>query len=336
VSVEERESKIQESFERDGFVILRGFLELDIVTGVKNVIGRYMDHLASELLAEGTISRRFEDEPFETRLLRLVENCRDRVPMVLREELHMPEMFNMFFHSRLLDLVEPFLGPEIRLYPNYSVRPKLPEDPKTQVPWHQDACFTAAGKHGHDPMAGGLSADQLRMLNIWSPLVPARPANGCMKFVPGTHKIGVVPHRDTEHYMEIEDLYLKPRVKDAIDVILDPGDVVLFSNLLFHSGQPNVSSIVRWSCDWRYQDATQSTLREYRGHMARSRTSPENVVRDAAHWARLSLKLKGRSQASRKSHAPRRPLQATTWTRRLLISRAACPTSPPSAEQMTV
>ena len=29
-----------------------------------------------------------------------------------------------------------------------------------------------------------------------------------------------------------------------------PGDVVLFSNLIFHSGSPNHSDAIRWSIDW--------------------------------------------------------------------------------------
>ena len=284
-----QEAEIKERLDHDGYIILKDFFEPDVVNGVKRALNRFMDQWGSQLVAEGLTAQSYADEPFETRLIRLFENCRDRLPVVFREELHLPEMFAMFFHPRLLDWVEVYLGPEVRLYPNYSVRPKLPEHPKTLVPWHQDAVFTAAGKHGADPHAGGLTADKLRMLNVWSPLVPARPENGCMKFIPGTHKMGVVAHHDTEHYMEIDAACLQPRLNDAIDVILDPGDVVLFNNLLFHTGTPNVSKTVRWSCDWRYQDATQSTLRAQRGHLARSHTSPESVVLDAAQWSQLSF-----------------------------------------------
>ncbi len=282
-------SDVQDQLDQNGYVILKNVLEPNVVAAVKSAMTRYTNEVASELLSEGKVDQTFENEPFETRLLRLFENCRECAPGGLKESLHVPEMFGIFFHPRLLDLVETLLGSEIRLYPNYYVRPKLPEHDKTQVPWHQDAYFTAAGLHGSDPDAGDLTADKLRMVNVWSPLVPARPENGCMKFIPGTHKLGVVPHCDAGIFSEVEETYLKPRLKDAVDIILDPGDVVLFSNLLFHTGQPNVTNTVRWSCDWRYQDANQSTMRDQRGHIARSRISPESVVRDAAHWATLSF-----------------------------------------------
>ena len=72
-------------------------------------------------------------------------------------------------------------------------------------------------------------------------------------------------------------------------VELDPGDVVVFHDLLFHRGQPKHSSHVRWNIEFRYQDATQSTLLPEKGHLVRSRAHPERVVRDAAHWAQLKF-----------------------------------------------
>ena len=75
----------------------------------------------------------------------------------------------------------------------------------------------------------------------------------------------------------------------AINIELDPGDVVLFHNLLFHRGLPNHSPEIRWSADWRYQDATQPTLRNEHGHVARSLQQPDTAVQSAAQWARLSF-----------------------------------------------
>jgi ectoine hydroxylase-related dioxygenase (phytanoyl-CoA dioxygenase family) len=111
-----------------------------------------------------------------------------------------------------------------------------------------------------------------------------------MQFIPGTHTLGIVPHaRKNRFYLEIAPEYLDPYLPQAVDVPLDPGDVVLFSNLLYHRGLPNASKEIRWSCDWRYQDATQPTLRKERGHIARSKRDPDSAVRDAAHWASLSF-----------------------------------------------
>ncbi|MSU70448.1 MAG: hypothetical protein EXS39_06690 [Opitutaceae bacterium] len=282
-------SQLLEQLDEQGYVILQGILQPAVVAGVRNDMEEWVNRQAHQLRAQGVIDQLFKDEPFETRLIRLYANCPDRLPKTIRQELHLRGFFPLFFHRHLLDLAEARLGSEIRLYPNYSVRPKLPDHPATQVLWHQDAGYTASGQHGHDPRAGDTTADKLRMVNMWTPLVPARPENGCMQFIPRTHKLGLVPHLSKEHYLEIIDQEIQPRLKDAIDVILDPGDVVLFSNLLFHMGLPNRSKTVRWSCDWRYQDARQSTMRTEQGHIARSHAHPATEVKSAEQWTTLSF-----------------------------------------------
>ncbi len=274
-----------QQFQDQGYLILREFLEPEIVQAVRQDMMTLADEHIRKLKSEGRISKTFDAEPFETRLARVYENCDFDPPTVFRPELHRPGLFRLFFNRHLLDVVSGLLGPEVRLYPNYSCRPKLPDNAATLVAWHQDAGYTESV---HKSDEGDVAA--LRMINVWSPLVPATVENGCMQFVPGTHKLGSVPHvRKNQYYLEIAEEHLKPRLKDAVDVELDPGDVVLFSNLLFHQGLPNRTRSIRWSSDWRYQDATQPTLRKENGHLARSQIHPDQVVKSAQQWTSLSF-----------------------------------------------
>lgn len=281
-------TNLKQQFDDQGFIILRQLLSQETVNGVRDALETYVDQLAQQWVDAGVLDNPHSDASFETRLDMLVRSHPQPVSISLREELHWPSMHGLFFDAQLLDIVEALLGPEVRLYPNYTVRPKLPDHKATEVLWHQDAGYTATGLHGRDT-SSTLTAADLRMVNVWSPLVPARVHNGCMQFIPETHKCGVVPHVDRPYYLEIVKEELEPRLKDVINIELDPGDVVLFSNLLFHRGLPNQSQAIRWSCDWRYQDATQSTLRDHHGHLARSKAYPQQVVRDAKHWAELSF-----------------------------------------------
>lgn len=270
----------QDQFENEGYIILPKVLSPEVVEGARQSIQQLVDGEADKLMKSGLITDQLKDEPFETRLLRLYENHLEEAPNSFRPELHLAGLFPVFFDAKTLDVVEAFLGSEIRLYPNYTVRPKLPDHSASLVLWHQDGGYTAvnsAESAGHD-------VGEMRMLNVWSPLVPANRQNGCMQFVPGTHKLGVVPHEKREHYLEIADAYLKPHEKDAIDIELVPGDIVLFSNLLFHRGLPNLTKAVRWSMDWRYQDANQDTLRKEKGHIARSKKHPESAIHNAQEW----------------------------------------------------
>jgi len=273
---------LRRQFDEQGYVILRSFLEPEVVRKARAEMERFVDQCAERLVSEGKIRDPLKDEPFETRLARLYETCMDDAPKSYRRELHLEGLFDLFFHPRLLDVAEKFLGSEIRLYPNYTVRPKLPDHEATRVLWHQDGGYTEMGG-----ATGPVAA--LRMVNIWTSLVPAREENGCMQFIPGTHRLGVVPHERRQYYLEIASDHLDPRTNQAVCVEVDPGDVVLFHNLLFHQGLPNRSKTVRWSLDWRYQDATQPTMRATKGHIARSRRDPASAVQDAKQWAGLSF-----------------------------------------------
>ena len=268
-------------FSEEGYVILRQVLSPEAVEGARGAMETLVDRCADELVAAGRIIDRLENLPFQTRLLQLYKGDMDNAPNSFRPELQLPGLFDVFFSPALLDVVEILLGPEIRLYPNYTARPKLPDHPGSLVLWHQDGGYTET----LDENKG--KAASLRMVNVWSPLVPARIENGCMQFVPGTHKLGVVPHVPKAHYLEISPEYLQPREAQAVSIELDPGDIVLFHNLLFHRGLPNYTDTIRWSLDWRYQDASQPTLRPHDGYMTRSRNNPAAVVQNAQEWTEL-------------------------------------------------
>lgn len=276
--------QLQEQFARQGYVILRNFLEPQVIQEAAKEMETLVERHAQNLLSRNKVNDTFREEPFETRFYRLYESCIEEAPTYFRSELHLPGLFNLFFHPRLLDMAEILIGGEIRLYPNYTARPKLPEWEGTQVLWHQDGGYT----EGNVGSAGG-SVDTLRMVNVWTPLVPVNVENGCMQFIPGTHKLGSVPHVKRKYYLEIAHEHLEPLLDKAVNIELKPGDIVLFHNLLFHQGLPNRSSSIRWSFDWRYQDAGQPTLRMQNGHIARSRTNPNSSVLNAEKWAKLTF-----------------------------------------------
>jgi phytanoyl-CoA hydroxylase len=272
-------ARIKQEFEENGFVLLRGFFSKGLVAAARDEIEGLVGRFIQRLHREGKITDTCDDEPFETRLIKVGAQAPAEMPGNFNKELHLSGLFDIFLNSRLLDLIELFLGGELRLYPNYMCRPKLPEDAKTEVLWHQDAAYTASFK-----LEG--QVEMLRMVNCWSPLVKATRENGCMQFIPKSHTIGLAGHQYREHYLEADRAVLDPLLPRAIDVEMDPGDVVFFNNLLFHQGLPNHSKAIRWSFDWRYQDATQPTLRLSKGQIARSRANPERAIRDAATWVR--------------------------------------------------
>ncbi len=100
--------------------------------------------------------------------------------------------------------------------------------------WHQDY-FYVKGNTG--------------VVTAWIPLQDTTYVNGCLSIMPGSHKLGVLPH----------DLMIgKKRVPSAIFdneirlVEMHKGDVLLFNSLLLHAGNLNLSTGIRYSIQARY------------------------------------------------------------------------------------
>ena len=84
-------------------------------------------------------------------------------------------------HPRILDAVEQILGPDILCWGStfFTKEPRTP----SCVSWHQDLRY--CGLSGDDEVA------------VWVALGRVTEAHGCMRFVPGTHRLGILGHRDT-------------------------------------------------------------------------------------------------------------------------------------------
>jgi hypothetical protein len=129
----------------------------------------------------------------------------------------------------MLSVVRHFLGENIIVKFN-SVFVK-PARTGSATPWHQD---------------NGLWRDgETAPFNAWMALDPATTENGCMQFIPGSHKTEIVPHVLYPDSIHAE--LPRERVKDMIDQygvdhqVLDPGDVVCWHSSLWHYSPPNPS-----------------------------------------------------------------------------------------------
>lgn len=132
-------------------------------------------------------------------------------------------------HPKILDAVEAILGPDILVWGStFFVKEARTE---SFVSWHQDLRYW------------GLDSDA--EVSAWVALSPVTEANGCMRFVPGSHKGELLPHSDTfagdnfltrgqEAVVEIEEA-------DTVLVPLAPGQASFHHGKLLHSSGPNRS-----------------------------------------------------------------------------------------------
>ena len=137
------------------------------------------------------------------------------------EIVHAPEV---------LDAVEDLIGPDIRLF-HLTVWPK---DAGTgaYVSWHQDATYFALEPVCH--------------VTAWVALTDAPVEAGCMEVVPGSHKLGQLPHAE----MQDPENLLSRGQELAVDVDrtrtaympVKAGQFSLHHTHLVHNSRPNRSS----------------------------------------------------------------------------------------------
>jgi ectoine hydroxylase-related dioxygenase (phytanoyl-CoA dioxygenase family) len=121
-------------------------------------------------------------------------------------------------------------------------------------------------------------------ISVWIPLVPVDEDTGCIQVIPGSHKKGLRPDVRVPRNNLIGLADGEVEGMEPVSCSMEPGDVLLFTETLFHRSTDNRSDHTRWSLDIRYFDAGNEvlTLKEqerYSGsvYLCYSRSDPARV-----------------------------------------------------------
>lgn len=99
----------------------------------------------------------------------------------------------------------------------------------------------------------GFGQMSYRCISAWIPLVDVDETNGGLRWIPGSHKNGYVPHRFFPEFGNahgVVDEYTEGAEVKALT--LNRGDVFLFDPCLMHGSTPNQTPNLRWTCVIRY------------------------------------------------------------------------------------
>jgi ectoine hydroxylase-related dioxygenase (phytanoyl-CoA dioxygenase family) len=208
-------------YDHFGFVILEGVIDPETVNAACIGLNKLVCSLADRLVSAKLIGDRMEHLSFHDRISALCAACPEELPNLYRAELHtVPEMFPLLCHEAVLHATRRVLSKakSIRLYPNYSVRPKTKHGIH-QVTWHQDAGLRGDGGPSMIPMEERLDAFGLgTVVNCWTCLgSEANVENGCMRFIPGSQSMGVLEHVPQGSYKSgCVDVLSKAEKKDVV------------------------------------------------------------------------------------------------------------------------
>lgn len=150
----------------------------------------------------------------------------------------------------ILDMVEQIIGPDIILW-NMSFFAK-PAKKGRKTPWHQDGEYWAI-----NPLA---------TCTVWVAVDDATVENGCLRVIPGSHRDKTLhPHSSNLS----PDLTLSAELNasefdenDAVDLVLEAGQVSLHDVYLFHESDPNLSEKPRRGMTMRFMPSTSLYDRE--------------------------------------------------------------------------
>ena len=288
-----------EQFAADGYVKVEGLL--DPTEDLDPVIDEYhgvLERLCVDLYKRGAIRETYAELSFSDRFIRVGTETNETNAQYFDFSLPQgdvtldtpfwvgPAVFRTLTNTRLLEAAESIIGGEIYSNPVQHIRIKSPEkyEARDEVTgqlkmgatnWHQDNGVLL-------PVA-----DDSDILTVWFSLTDAHEEHGCLRVVPGSHRLGLLDHCPAgPGGLEVPERISSRACARALPTVR--GDVIFLHKRTLHSSLPNVSDQIRWSFDLRYNPIGHETGRgAFPGFVARSRNEPGSELRDPAVWANL-------------------------------------------------
>lgn len=156
-----------------------------------------------------------------------------------------PKLFNWLLDERVLDLVEPIIGPDIALFSSHFIC--KPAAVGKRVPWHEDSAYW---KGRLDPM---------EVVTIWLAVDPSNQENGNMQVIPRSHHNGFSEYEKVDKNTNVFDTEIRQDqfdISKAVDCILKPNECSFHDGKLIHGSAANTGKLRRCGYTMRYMPTT--------------------------------------------------------------------------------
>ncbi|HLQ45194.1 MAG TPA: phytanoyl-CoA dioxygenase family protein [Planctomycetaceae bacterium] len=159
--------------------------------------------------------------------------------------------------DRLADLLGPHLV--MPLAHHNCIMTKQPQF-SSDTGWHQDIRYWAFQRP--------------ELISVWVSLVPERVANGCLRVIPGSHRMTFARDRfDASLFFRDDLAENRTIIESSVPVELDPGDVLFFHAKTLHSASRNHTTQTKFSVVFTFRGADNLPLPG-----TRSAESPELLL----------------------------------------------------------
>ena len=205
---------IKESFDRDGFVTIRRFLEGDELESLRFHLDRLICEVVPTMPREHVF---YEDK-----------SRRETLKQLQMLHTHDNYFHQLFLGGRIEKLAETLLGDKV-VGKNFQYFSKPPGVGQPTPP-HQDGYY--------------FKLTPCEALTMWLALDDVDAENGCVRYVRGSHCRGMRPHDQSNvlGFSQAMTDYGQPEdLANEVDVPAHPGDLLVHHALTIHSAGGNRS-----------------------------------------------------------------------------------------------
>ena len=204
---------LKEDFDRDGFVLLKGFLSTEEAAEINGQIQRFID----EVLPKAPDTTAFYEDKDNPESIKRLQNM---------DELD-PYFEDLFQSDRFTELSEFLLADEV--VPQTPQWFNKPARVGGVTPPHQDGFY--------------FMLEPNEAITLWIALDDIDEDNGCMRYVRGSHRRGMRPHRTSNilGFSQGVSDYADEDRELEVAMRTRPGDVFAHHSMIIHRADANRS-----------------------------------------------------------------------------------------------
>lgn len=211
------------SFRDDGFLVVPSLCDTNELIEIRDILMALFQQQAGR--KEGNQFDMLGQDQEDGELLQ---------PQLIKPSLYAPALQRTEYFERVRAIARQLLGSDAEFSFDHSII--KPAGKIAATPWHQDEA------HRDDPNS------DCQQISFWMPLQEVNEDNGCMRYVPGSHRGGLLPHRSPSDDPRIHALECLPEYVDESAVRAQPvlaGWCILHAGRTLHAASPNYSAADR-------------------------------------------------------------------------------------------
>jgi non-heme Fe2+,alpha-ketoglutarate-dependent halogenase len=222
-------------------------------------------------------------------------------PSVRDRHLDSQPILDLMRSPAIIERLAQLLGPNLLCWRS-QVFHKPPGGQPIQ--WHQASTYMLEDRSW--PILEPADRNKLFQLTVWIALTESNAANGCVAFVPGTHRrINTIRHGGkTGFYKAMYEFETDADLEKNVKLSMTPGEFVIFSERVIHGSGPNESQNPRTGINFRIIPDDVHVYRGKTRHFAIHQPDKASPYYDLSKWGVMVFRGTDRNHLNRHYQAP--------------------------------